>query len=316
VHIVDGTSVVEGPRAVYRVAQDSFDLAPSPEDTGPPPSVNDGRVLVHARKITFAVGTKKLSAETDVRSSMQPAPADKEKPGAAPAGRGRGAAGSEGSKLPSVLKQNEPVQITANRLEYDGVAGVAKYAGDAKLWQEKTRIQGDAIDLDDKNANLTARGHVASVMFLEETDAKTKTTRLVETTATADVMVYEDAKRLATYTSGATAKAHLVGTQGDVTADQIQLFLKPSVNELQRAEADGNVVLKERNRTGTGAHLSYTPENETYVMTGSPVEVEEKTGTECRVSSASTLTFDRTSDRMVMDNNRVAPVKLRQCTAK
>ena len=44
------------------------------------------------------------------------------------------------------------MQVTANRLEYDGTAGLAKYIGAAKLWQDKTRIQGDAIDLDDHNA--------------------------------------------------------------------------------------------------------------------------------------------------------------------
>jgi lipopolysaccharide export system protein LptA len=297
------------------VAQDSFDLAPSPEDTGPPPTVNDGRVLVHARTISFTVGTKKLTADTDVRSSMQSGPGSSDKSSPA-AGRGRGATASDTGKLPSVLKQNEPVQITANHLDYDGSAGVAKYIGAAKLWQDKTRIQGDAIDLDDRNANLTARGHVASVMFLEEADAKTKTTKLVESTATADLLVYEDAKRLATYTTGPTAKAHLFGTQGDLTGDVIKLFLKPSSNELDRAEADGHVILKERNRTATGNHLTYTPADETYVMTGSPVEVEERVGNQCRLSSATTLTFDRSSARMLAENNQSAPVKVAQCTAK
>lgn len=317
VHIEDGTSVIEGPRAIYRVAQDSFEVAPSAEDTGPPPTVNDGRVLVHAKTISFTVGTRKLIADTDVRSSMQ-STGGKDKTTPAPAGRGRGNGPSDGGKLPSVLKQNEPVHITANRLEYDGTAGVAKYTGDAKLWQDKTRIQGDVIDLDDHNANLTARGHVASVMFFQETDTKTKATTLVESTATADVLVYEDAKRLAVYTTGPTAKAHLFGTQGDLTGEVIQLFLKESGNELERAEADGQVVLvlKERNRTATGNHLTYTPANETYVMTGTPAQVEERNGNECRLSSLATLTFDRFSDRMLMENNQTAPVKLTQCTAK
>jgi lipopolysaccharide export system protein LptA len=317
VHIEDGANVVEGARVIYRVAQDSFDLAPSAEDTGPPPTVNDGRVLVQARTITFTVGTKKLVADTDVRSSMQPQGKSATAPTAARGnGRGRGGTAGETSKLPSVLKQSEPVQITANHLEYDGAAALAKYTGAAKLWQDKTRIQGDAIDLDDRNANLTARGHVASVMFLEETDTKTKTTKLVESTATADMLVYEDAKRLATYTTGETAKAHLVGTQGDLTGDVIKLFFQESTNELDRAEADGHVVLKDRNRTATGNHLTYTPKNETYVMTGSPVEVEERIGNECRLAQASSLTFDKTSDRMLMENNKSAPVKWTQCTAK
>ena len=75
-----------------------------------------------------------------------------------------------------MLKDDEPVNVTSNRLEYDGAAGVATYTGDAKLFQARTRVQGDTIIVDDRTANLTARGHVSSVMFFEETDAATKTT--------------------------------------------------------------------------------------------------------------------------------------------
>ena len=49
--------------------------------------------------------------------------------------------------------------------------------------------------------------------------------------------MYVDAKRIATYTAGPTARAHMVGTQGDITADTIQLFMKPGASELDRAEA-------------------------------------------------------------------------------
>ena len=59
VHIVDGDTVVEGQRAVHRAAQDTFEITLSPGDPGPPPSVNDGRILVNARTIT--VGSPRRS---------------------------------------------------------------------------------------------------------------------------------------------------------------------------------------------------------------------------------------------------------------
>ena len=129
-------------------------------------------------------------------------------------------------------------------------------------------------------------------------------------------MVYEEATRIATYTTGPTAQAHLVGDEGDVTADQIQLFLKEGSNELDRAEADRKVTVIEGFRTATGQHLIYTPANETYVMTGTPVQVTEKTPKECRISDATTLTFRKNAEAMTMENNRYAPVKFRQCPAK
>jgi lipopolysaccharide export system protein LptA len=316
VHIVDGNTTADGPRAVHQAAQDTFEITLSPGEPGPPPSVNDGRILVNARTITVGITTRKLKADGDVRSSVQPSRPQPAKPGPAPAG----AANSEGGKMPSLMKQDQPVNVTAKQLDYDGAAGVATYTGTARLWQDQTQIQGETIVVDDRSGNLTARGHVSSVMFFDETDTKTKKKHPVQTTASAEELVYVDAKRLATYTSGPNTKAHMVGTEGDITGEQIQLFLKPEGGELERAEADRNVVIKvvikDGLRTVTGDHLLYTTADGTYVVTGAPVEIEEKTSTECRVSSATTLTFKRNEEATILEPNRVAPVKFRQCPAK
>ncbi len=315
VHIVDGETVADAPRAVHQVAQDSFELSLSPGDPGPQPSLNDGRVLVYARTINFTIATKKLRAETDVRSSVQPSRTEPAK--GAPAAQTKGRGATPGSaKMPSMLAQDQPVSATSVKMDYDGAAGVATYSGQAKLWQEKTQVQGDTIVVDDKSGNLTARGHVRSVMVFDELDAKTKTKQAVQTTATGDTLVYEEARRLATYTTGPTAQAHLVGSQGDVTANQIELFMKEGSKELDRAEAEGKVTVIEGVRTATGQHLTYTPASGTYVMTGTPVQVVEKKPNECRISEGSTLTFRKDADVLTMDNNRYAPVKFRQCPAK
>jgi lipopolysaccharide transport protein LptA len=325
VHIVDGDTTVEGQRAVHRAAQDTFEITLSPGDPGPPPSVNDGRIMVNAKAITVGITSKQLKAETDVRSSVQPSrPQAAGKPVPPAPGRGTASPSSpqpgtasrpaDSGKTPAIMKADQPVNVTAQQLNYDGAAGVATYTGTARLWQDQTRIQGDTIVVDDRTGNLTSRGHVITVMFFDDVDPKTKQKQPVQTRATADAMVYDDAKRIATYTSGATGKAHMVGTQGDLAAEQIQLFLKPGGGELDRAEADREVVVKENLRTVIGLHLLYTPADQTYVITGAPVEIEEKkTATECRVSYATKVTFQRDGEATTMENNNVAPVKLRQC---
>ena len=56
--------------------------------------------------------------------------------------------------------------------------------------------------------------------------------------------MYDDAKRLATY----TGKAHMIGAEGDRHGEKLELYLKPDTNELERAEgygANGNVIVKE-----------------------------------------------------------------------
>ena len=308
VRIRDGGTSADGRRAMYRVREDTFDLVPSNDDPGPTPLVTDERISVGAHRITFNPATRKLRAETDVRSSLQPS--RRQPAGAAPAAAG------EGGQLPAILKDDEPVNVAANQLEYDGEAGSGTYTGDARLFQGQTQIQADTIVLDDRSGNLTGRGRVRTVMFFEETNSKTKKTELVQTTATGDTLVYDDGKRLATYTTGPTAKAHIVGTQGDVTGDRIDLFLKEGGSELDRAVADGNVTLKEGPRTATGTHLVYTPENETYVMTGRPVVIEERLPEGCRAQEAASVTFQRTTVDMSIKNNGVSPALVRPCTSK
>jgi len=313
VQIHDGGTSAEGKRAIYHVAADAFDLIPSPGDAGPPSSVNDGRVLVNARTVKFTVGTRKLEADTDVRSSLQPQARGEDK-----RQRAKGsppAAGKDGGRLPSMLKENEPVNVTANRLAYDGAAGLATYEGDARLFQGQTQIQADTIIIDDRTGNLTARGRVRSIMFFEETDAKTTATRLVPTRATSETLVYTEDKRIATYTAGPSGKANVVGPQGDVTADRIELFLKEGSNELERAEAHVGVTAREGARIATGNHLIYTTADETYVMNGSPVEIEEKTPGECRVTVATSVTFRKSNVDTTIKSNGISPARSRPCAA-
>ncbi len=73
VHFTDGPEVVtDATHAVYHVDRDQIDLSPS-SDPGPPsPRVSDGRVTVEARTIEFSLTSRKLKAETKIRSSMLP----------------------------------------------------------------------------------------------------------------------------------------------------------------------------------------------------------------------------------------------------
>jgi lipopolysaccharide export system protein LptA len=106
--------------------------------------------------------------------------------------------------------------------------------------------------------------------------------------------VYDDAKRVATY----TGHAHLVGAQ-DVSAEKLELFLLAGTNELERAEgygANGDVIVKDSGRVATGARLTYTAKDQTYLMTGTPVRVIETTPPDCKESVGAVLTFRRAAD--------------------
>jgi lipopolysaccharide export system protein LptA len=85
-----------------------------------------------------------------------------------------------------------------------------------------------------------------------------------------------------------------------MTADKIELYLKPSGDELDRAEAYDNVTLRDQNRTTTGKRLTFTTEDERYVVTGAPVKVLD----ECkRETTGRTLTYLKSSETITIDGN-------------
>jgi lipopolysaccharide transport protein LptA/LPS export ABC transporter protein LptC len=301
VHFTDGTDVVaDATHALYHVDKDQIDLSPS-QDPGPPaPRVSDGRVTVEARAIEFSIGSRKLKADTKVRSSMQGS--DRGQTGVKPGSNRAQTANApgSGSRMPSLLQQDQPVTVTSNRLEYDGLAGHAVYIGNSRLWQGATKVNADTIIVDDKTGNLEARTNVHTEMMMDDVDPKTNVRKSTKSTAESDTFVYDDDQRLATYTT----KAHLIGSESDVTADKLELFLKKDVNELERVEgygANGAVIVKEGGRIATGARVTYLASDQTYHMTGTPVEAIEIAGpNDCKKSVGATLTFQRAVDSITM----------------
>jgi lipopolysaccharide export system protein LptA len=195
-----------------------------------------------------------------------------------------------------MLKQDQQVNVTSNRLDYDGVAE-ATYTGKALLWQEKSRIEGDTIVMNDTSGNLTATGKVSSTMMFEDEDPKTKVRKLTETKAHADMLVYDDAKRLATYTATGATLATLKNPQGDMSGKRIDLYLKESGNELERAEADDTVAVKLETLYATARHLIYTAATEIYVLTGDPViSVKKDEQGACKETRGNTVIYERACD--------------------
>jgi lipopolysaccharide transport protein LptA len=194
-----------------------------------------------------------------------------------------------------MLKQDQPVNVTANTLDYDGGTSKTTYTGAALLWQGDTSIKGETIAIDGKSGDLTA-STVTSSTTLEQTNKENKKER-VRSMATAKDLKYEDAPRRLTY----TGDAHMNSPEGDMTAVKIELYLKPSGDELDRAEAYENVTLKEQSRKTTGARMTYTTVDERYVIVGAPVKIIDQCE---RETTGKTLTFVKSTDQIVVDGNQ------------
>jgi lipopolysaccharide export system protein LptA len=304
---VDSETTAEAARALYNIANDQLVLSPS-TDPGPKPIVNNKQLTVQALNIQLAPSTQKLTADTDVRSIIK-APSKSSTTSAT--GTSGTNAQTSSTKVPVMLKQDRPVNVTSNRLVYDGKSE-ATYSGDALLWQDQSRIAADIIVLDNTTGNLTAKVGVRTTMIVQANDSKTKQKRSSESKVTADLLVYEDAKRLAIYTVTGATPAKLTSPEGNVTGERLELYLKESGNELERLVADGKLVTaKVDNMYATGKHLVYTAVDETYVMTGEPVDAIQKDDQgACKQSIGPTLTYVRTTDSMRLEGKHgLAPLE-------
>ena len=142
-------------------------------------------MTVEARAIEFTIGSRKLKADTKVRSSMLPQSSGRGQAAAKPGtdrtqpagrntagdqGRNKAVEGTTQTHVPSLLQQDQPVTVTSNRLEDDGLAGHAVYIGNSRLWQGATKVNGDTIIVDDKTGNLEARTNVHTEMMMDDVD--------------------------------------------------------------------------------------------------------------------------------------------------
>ena len=93
-----------------------------------------------------------------------------------------------------------------------------------------------------------------------------------------------------------------------MSAEKLELFLLKDVNELERVEgygANGSVIVKEGGRVATGGRLTYLAKDETYHMTGTPVEAVEIAQNDCKKSVGATLTFQRAVDSITMQGSNL-----------
>ncbi len=184
--------------------------------------------------------------------------------------------------------------MMSDSLTYEEEARRGVYKGKTRLWQGDTVIQSESLTLDETKGDLTASGKVLTTLVITSTSAHSQAVQ-PPTIARAGSFVYADQERRAHYETA----AQLNGEQGNVHADSITLFLAREENSLDRLEAKGKVSATVDKRVATGIQLSYQPAEEKYIITGAPVKLVE----DCRESTGKTLTFFKSSDRVIVDGN-------------
>ena len=270
--------------AVYKVEQGTMLLA----GIKLTPHIENESLTIDANSIDVTLDPLKVAASGNVRSTMLSASARKS------TGELRRDDATT-TKRPGLLSEKEPVQIVAAKLTYDETTKRADYSGQVKLMQGDTRIDGDSLTLDETKGDLIANGKVTTTLVIEDKN-KPGDARPKPTIGRAGSFNYSDQTRTATYTT----TAQLDGDQGNLRGDKIEMKLAKSENSLEGLEARGQITALVDRRTVTGAHLTYSPADDKYVVNGAPVKMVDA---DCQESSGKTLTFWKASDRVQIDGN-------------
>jgi LPS export ABC transporter protein LptC len=257
------------------------------------PRVADDQVTIDATSIEVALEGRLMKASGGVKTMLR----------------------SSKSKLPGLLNQDQPANVNADALDYQGAGGQAIYTGNATMWQGQTAVRADKIAIDQSKGDFLGSGNARSTILLD-TDVSV---------AHASEIRYDDAAHTITYSStrnpagAVTAQAQLSGPQGDLRADRIEVILADAGGHITRLEAYTNVGLKLDTRTAVGERLTYFADDERYVMSGAgtkPVKVVES----CNETTGHTLTFFKSTDRIIVDGNEEIRTQTRNgvspgCTA-
>ncbi len=275
VQFVDGKMTARAARGRYGLAAGNLELRGAEGGSGRP-NVTDERIGIDANTIDIVLDGPKVHAKGAVRSALQPAPSGGD------------------TKTPSMFKKDQPVNVTADDLQYDGAQEQATYSGNAQLWQAETTIKGLLIVLNNKNGDLRAAGEpVATTSVLMQTTKDGKKERRIANAKSKELR-YQESDRRVTY----LGEAYVNGPQGELRAERIELYLKPSGDELERAEAYEGVSLTEQRRKYTGDHLIYTSADERYIINGKPMKIVD----ECEgVTEGRSLTYLKGADRIIVD---------------
>jgi len=273
----------EGPRtatagqARYLPADDTLVLTGAPR-------VSESGLTTTAQTIRFDRRSGQATAEGDVKSTYVDL---KPQPGGA------------------LLASSDPIHVTARSATARQETGVARYSGQARLWQGANIVQAPVITFDRQHRTLTAQaagGELVSTVFVEESEKG----KVIPVNVLSGRLSYADAERQAHLEGGVTTKS----ADATLTADQATVVLvpraekaepgaPPSASRVERVVAEGHIRVQEGGRQAQGDHLVYTPGDGKFVLTGGPPSIFDA---EHGSVTGDSLTFFSRDDRVLVES--------------
>lgn len=200
---------------------------------------------------------------------------------------------------PGLLSREEPAVFLARLFDYDGATRTARYRENALLRSGKDEVRAPLLVLEEPAAGqrrLTGSGGVASILYPRPEPGKTKAPEPVETSSAE--LIYDEGKSRVTY------KGDVAIRQGDIRtkSPEAVVTLSADGSAVDNVVAGEPVEVVQGARKATGARGTYTPGNETFVLVGEKVQLQDA---ERRVEGR-ILTFHVGDERIRVDGQEEA----------
>ncbi len=235
----------------------------------------------------------------------------------------------------ALLASSDPIHVTSESMTAHNSPSTATYKGKARLWQDANMVEAPTIQFQKDQriivADSSSQQKVSTA--LTSTDKSGKSTPVH---VTSDHLVYHDSERKAHYEGDVLAR----DPDFTATSDQMDVFFAPATQsldsrsspsaispraqptvssteqmpaasqtspppaKLEKIIASGSVVVTQPTRHATGDKLTYTSEDDRFILTGGPPSIfDAERGKITGVS----LTLFRRDDRVIVDGNSSLP---------
>jgi len=220
----------------------------------------------------------------------------------------------------ALLASSDPIHVTARSMLARRDSGVARYSGDARLWQGPNVVRGSTISFDRDARSMVAEGIAAGeslaspvTTVLVQTGADNKTTLV---TITSQHLSYADSERRIHFDGGVT----MHNTDATITAQSLDVYLAQSKqaasnqaltqqsttpSRLEKAIAHSGIVITQLARRATGETLTYLAAEDKFTLEGGPPSIFDA---ERGQITGDSLTFFRHDDRVLVEGGANSPV--------
>lgn len=220
----------------------------------------------------------------------------------------------------ALLASSDPIHVTAKSMQARRDSGVARYSGDARLWQGPNVVQASTIRFDRDGRSMVAEGIAGGespagpvTTVLVQTGADGKTTLV---TITSLRLTYTDSERRIHFDGGVTMRntdATITGESLDVylaqskqaTSNQVLTHESSTPSRLEKAIAHGAIVITQLTRRATGETLTYLAAEDKFTLEGGPPSIFDA---ERGQITGDSLTFFRHDDRVLVEGRANSPV--------